>query len=73
MSIMKYFKQNKESLPNPRGDLCSSILSRAIVLANQEVYEAQKKPFKKHGQYFRYSECSVITVVCKLPVALFTY
>ena len=62
MSILKYFKQNKEGLPDPRGDLSLSISSRAIALANREV-EVEQKP-KKRGQYFWYSELSVIIVVC---------
>lgn len=63
MSILKYFKRNKEGLPDPRGDLSLSISPRAIALANREVEVEQKKP-KKRGQYFRYSELSVIIVVC---------
>ena len=63
MSILKYFKRNKEGLPDPRGDLSLSISPRAIALANRKVEVEQKKP-KKRGQYFWYSELSVIIVVC---------
>ena len=63
MSILKYFKRNKEGLPDPRGDLSLSISPRTIALANREVEVEQKKP-KKHGQYSQYSEPSVIIVVC---------
>ena len=62
MSILKYLKLNKGGLPDPRGDLSSSISPKAIALTNREV-EVEQKKAKKHGQYFWYSELSVTIVV----------
>ena len=46
MSILKYFKRNKEGYPDPRDDLSLSISPRVIALANCKVEIEQKKPKK---------------------------
>ena len=58
LCLLKYLKQSKEYLPDSRGDVSLSILSRAKILTNHEVQEVLSqriKPLNKCGQYFQYS------------------
>ena len=52
MSILSYFKP-KDSLPDRKGALSSSLPSEAIALADKEVEKASNVS-KKRGQYSRW-------------------
>jgi len=58
MSLLKYLT-NRNSLPDPRGELSSPISSRAIAQANYEVQAelaggTTENGRKKRGHYLRY-------------------
>ena len=55
MSLLQYFK-SKDGLPDPRGELSSSVTSRAISRAIEVQAELEKE--KKRGPYRRYTYCS---------------
>ena len=52
MSILKYFKQ-KDGLPEPRGELSTSVRPSAIARANKEVEEEMAAAGKTRGPYRR--------------------
>ena len=54
MSLLHFFKP-VDGLPDPRGQLSSSLPSVAIVEANKEVLKAKKKGNEKRGAYNKYS------------------
>ena len=58
MSLLQYFK-SKDGLPDPRGELSSSVTSRAISRANIEVQAELEKEKKKRGPYRRYTYWSL--------------
>ena len=54
MDISRYFK-SIEGLPDPNGSLSSSLHSRAIAQANEEVLKELRDKKKKRGPYNIYS------------------
>ena len=56
MALFRYFKREKNNLPDPYGPLAQSVPSTSIAAANSEVLSViESKNNKKRGQYAKYT------------------